>query len=156
MTDYPVPHADAQLFATLRELWEEVDPIPEELADRIVAAVAIDDLNREWELLSLTTDAGIGAVRGPEASRTLQFGDGDTSVLLHVSDTEDGRRRIDGWVDAEVLAVRIEGGGQEHTAGPSLTGRFAFGSVPTGTARVRLVVKDGDGVREFMTPDFDI
>ena len=156
MTDYPIPHADAELFSKLRDLWENIDPIPEDLTDRIVAAVAIDDLNREWELLSLVEDAAVAGVRGGDAPRTLQFGDGETSVLLHISDTEDGRRRIDGWVDADVLAVRLEAGDREHTAGPSPAGRFAFDAIPTGPARVRLVTKAGDGVREFVTPQFDV
>ena len=42
MTDYPIPHADAELFSKLRDLWENIDPIPEDLTDRIVAAVAIE------------------------------------------------------------------------------------------------------------------
>ncbi len=156
MTEYPVPGADAELFARLRELWETVDPVPADLTDRIVAEVAIDDLTREWEVLSLLEDAAVGAVRGETAPHTLQFGDGDTSVLLHVSDTEDGRRRIDGWVDADVLAVRLEAGGREHAAGPSSAGRFAFDTVPPGQARVRLIIRQGAGTREFLTPEFDV
>lgn len=156
MTDYPIPHADAELFSKLRELWETVDPVPDDLADRIVASVAIDDLNREWELLALLEDAAVVGVRAPDAPNTLQFGDGETSVLLHISDTEDGRRRIDGWVDADVLAVRLEAPDRDHAAGPSAAGRFAFDAIPPGRARMRLVTRDGDNVREFVTPEFQL
>lgn len=147
---------DPDLLASLRAMWEETDPAPSDLADRVAAAIAIDDLTREWELLLLIEDAALGAVRGGLAPQTLQFGDTATSVLLHVSDTEDGRRRIDGWVDGSVLAVRLESGSGEHATEPTTTGRFAFDSVPAGTARIRLVIKDGGGLREFVTPPFDV
>lgn len=147
--------ADAALLARLRTLWGEVDPVPEDLANRMVAAIAIDDLTRQWDLLGVIEDVGLAAVRGEADTRTLQFGVGSTNVLLHVSATEESRRRIDGWVDATVLAVRLAQGGRELSAEPSPTGRFAFESVPAGTARVRLIVKEGNGVREFMTPEFE-
>jgi len=152
--DFTLP-GDAALFAALRAMWEHYDPVPADLADKMVATIAIDDLAREWELLSLLEDAALGAVRGGDPT-TLQFGDGATSVLLHVSDTEDGRRRIDGWVDGTVLAVRLVAGAKERSASPTPTGRFAFDAVPAGTVRIRLVIKDGEGLRDFVTPEFEV
>ena len=34
--------ADAALFARLRSVWEAVDPVPADLVDRMVAAVAVE------------------------------------------------------------------------------------------------------------------
>ena len=45
--------ADAALFARMRSVWAEVDPVPVDLVDRMVAAVAVEDLSREYALLTL-------------------------------------------------------------------------------------------------------
>jgi hypothetical protein len=148
--------ADAALFARLRAVWEDVDPVPADLVDRMVAAVAVEDLSREYALLTLVEGAELSAVRGETDTLTLQFSDGTTSVLLHVTATESGQRRIDGWVDGTALAVRLAQGDREWSADAGESGRFAFDDVTPGVSRIRLVVKDGDGVREFMTPQFEV
>ena len=157
MSDHIEDHAaDAALFARLRAVWEEVDPVPADLIDRMVAAVAVEDLSREYALLTLVEGAELSAVRGESDTLTLQFSDGTTSVLLHVTATESNHRRIDGWVDGTALAVRLAQGDREWSADAGESGRFAFDEIPPGVSRIRLVVKHGDGVREFMTPQFEV
>lgn len=148
--------ADAALFARLRSVWEEVDPVPTDLVDRMVAAVAVEDLTREYALLTLV-EGSLAAVRGDTDTATLQFSDGTTNVLLHLSATESGARRIDGWVDATALAIRLVQGDRELSAEPGEHGRFAFDEVGSGVARLRVVVKDATGeIREFQTPQFEV
>jgi hypothetical protein len=148
--------ADAALFARMRAMWEEIDPVPADLVDRMVAAVAVEDLSREYALLTLVSGE-LAAVRSDADTATLQFSDGDTSVLLHVSATEEGRRRIDGWVDAAALAVKLVQGDREATAELGEHGRFAFSDVRPGVSRVRLVVRaDDDQLHEFQTPQFEV
>ncbi|WP_203581727.1 hypothetical protein [Microbacterium hibisci] len=148
--------ADAALFARMRRMWEDVDPVPAELVDRMVAAVAVEDLSREYALLTLV-EGTLAAVRGEADTATLQFSDGTTTVLLHVTATEDGGRRVDGWMDAEALAIRLIQGDREWSAEPGEHGRFAFEEVTPGVARLRLVVRDADGaMRDFQTPQFEV
>jgi len=148
--------ADAALFARMRLMWQEVDPAPADLVDRMVAAVAVEDLSREYALLTLV-EGDLAAVRGESDTATLQFSDGTTSVLLHVSVTEDGARRIDGWVDAAALAIRLVQGEREFSTDPGEHGRFAFDSVPPGVSRLRLVVRDAGGeMHDFQTPQFEV
>ncbi|HEY9310528.1 MAG TPA: hypothetical protein VIP82_22225 [Microbacterium sp.] len=148
--------ADAALFARMRRMWEEVDPVPADLVDRMVAAVAVEDLSREYALLTLV-EGTLAAVRGETDTATLQFSDGTTSVLLHVTATESGDRRVDGWVDAAALAIRLVQGDREWSAEPGEHGRFAFDEVTPGVARLRLVVRDADGaLRDFQTPQFEV
>jgi hypothetical protein len=148
--------ADAALFARMRAMWQAVDPMPADLVDRMVATVAVEDLSREYALLTLVSGE-LAAVRGETATATLQFSDGVTSVLVHVSATEDGSRRVDGWVDAAALAIRLSQDEREWTADPGQHGRFAFESVPPGVCRLRLVVRDADGeMRDFQTPQFEV
>ena len=148
--------ADAALFARLRHVWEAVDPVPADLIDRMVAAVAVHDLSREYALLTLTSASDLAAVRGESDTATLQFSDGTTSVLLHISATEHGARRVDGWVDADALAIRLVRGDQEWTRDAAEHGRFAFDDVTPGLVRLILVVRTGDGIREFQTPQFEL
>ena len=148
--------ADAALFARMRAMWEGVDPVPAGLVDRMVAAVAVEDLTREYALLTLV-EGSLAAVRGEADTATLQFSDGTTSVLLHASATEDGGRRVDGWVDATALAIRLVQGDREWSAEPGEHGRFAFEDVTPGVARLRMVVKDSTGeLRDFETPQFEV
>lgn len=149
--------ADAALFARLRRVWEDGDPVPLDLVDRMVAAVAVEDLTREYALLTLVESAELAAVRGSADTATLQFSDGATTVLLHVTATDAGTHRVDGWVDGSALAVRLVQGDQEYAADPTEHGRFAFDDVARGVSRLRLVVKDVSGdLKDFQTPQFEI
>jgi len=148
--------ADAALFARMRAMWQHIDPAPADLVDRMVAAVAVEDLSREYALLTLVT-GDLAAVRGDTDTATLQFSDGTTSVLVHVTVTEHGARRIDGWVDAAALAIRLVQGEREWSTDAGEHGRFAFDSVPAGVSRLRLVVRDADGdMHDFQTPQFEV
>jgi hypothetical protein len=149
--------SDAELFRALRRTWETVDPEPVDLVDRMVAAVAAADLSDEYALLTLVADAETAAVRGDAEMLTLQFSDGTTSVLLHVSATESGRRRIDGWVDGAALSIELEQDAGSWTTA-SDGGRFAFDDVPPGMSRLRVMMDktvDG-GSAELRTPRFEV
>lgn len=146
---------DARLFARLRSLWREVDPVPAGLIDRMVAAVAADGLNREYALLTLV-EGQLGAVRGETDALTLQFSDGSTSILLHVTTTASGRRRIDGWVDTAAAEILLLQGERERRTTPAETGRFVFDEGPSGLSRVRLTATVGDETRTLETPQFEL
>lgn len=146
---------DAALFARLRALWHDVDPVPAGLIDRMVAAVAADGLNREYALLTLVENQ-LAAVRGDGDALTLQFSDGSTSILLHVTTTAAGRRRVDGWVDATTPEIELLQGDDTRTTTPADTGRFVFDEVPPGLTRVRLAATVGDETRTLSTPQFEL
>ena len=148
-------HDDAEVFARLRTLWREVDPVPAGLIDRMVAAVAADDLSHEYALLTLV-EGELGAVRGDADALTLQFSDGTTSILLHVTTTASGRRRVDGWVDTATAEIVLTQGERSASTSPAETGRFAFDEVPPGLTRVRLTTGEGDETRTLATPQFEL
>ena len=148
--------ADAALFARLRSVWEDVDPMPADLVDRMVAAVAVEDLSREYALLTLV-QTNLAATRSDSDTMTLQFSDGTTTVLLHITQTEAGKHRIDGWVDAAALAVRLVQADRELPAELGEHGRFAFDGVRAGVSRLKLAVRDeGGDLHDFQTPQFEV
>lgn len=146
---------DAEMFARLRTLWSDVDPVPAGLIDRMVAAVAADGLNREYALLTLV-EGELGAVRGEADALTLQFSDGTTSILLHITTTASGRRRVDGWVDMATAEILLTQGERSITTTPAETGRFVFDEVTPGLTRVRLTTGEGDEARALSTPQFEL
>ena len=149
--------ADAALFARLRDGWEEVDPVPADLVDRMVAAVAVEDLSREYALLTLVEDSTLAAVRGETDTATLQFSDGADERAA----ARDRHRRR--------LATRRRVGGCRGPRDPSRSGRAGLvgrsGRArslrvrrdPAGVSRLRIVVRGADGeLHEFQTPQFEV
>lgn len=145
--------SDDALFARLRSALDEIDPIPAGLTDRLIAAVAVADLSREYALLTLIENAE-AAVRGDSETTTLQFSDGTASILLHISHTARGRRRVDCWVDAGAVEVQLTQGRRSWITAPDEQGRCAFDEIPPGLSRV-LLVTDADA-KDLLTPQFEV
>jgi hypothetical protein len=148
-------HDDAELFARLRSLWSEVDPVPAGLIDRMIAATATESLSAEYALLTLV-DQPFGAVRGEADALTLQFSDGTTSILLHVTTTASGSRRVDGWVDTASAKIVLAQGDSIRSTVPSETGRFVFDDVPAGLTKVQLTTAVDGEDRTLSTPQFEL
>lgn len=156
MTSDPIA-VDAALFAALRRAWNRIDPVPESLIDAMVASVAGADLGREYALLT-RVELEAASVRGDADALTLQFTDGSTHVLIHVTASEGGARRLDGWVDGDVEGIQLiqDGARQEITAAG---GRFSLEDVAPGISRLRVlrVAATAPGrATELLTPRFEI
>ncbi|MFK4762161.1 hypothetical protein ACI3KS_14615 [Microbacterium sp. ZW T5_45] len=146
--------SDAELFARLRTMWTSTDPEPASLVDRMIAAIATDSLSQEYALLTLV-ETPLAAVRGDAEALTLQFTDGTTSILLHITTAANGTRRIDGWVDAPGGEIELEQHGRARLTRPTDTGRFAFDDVRPGLSRVRLT-PDASDAGGLVTPLFEL
>lgn len=159
MTSEPVNHdtGSRELFAALRRTWTVSDPVPVGLADAMVATVAAADLDRDYALLALVDSDATAAVRGDADLFTLQFSDGRTNLLVHVTPSERGTRRLDGWVDGDVAEVRLLHEGDERGASCA-DGRFSFDDVAPGVSRLRVVLaKPEPGApAELLTPRFEL
>lgn len=144
---------DDELLEAVRELFDRVDPPPADLADGVLARLGVEDLELEYELLSLVDSGGLaGRVRSAadttesDESVTLEFAGATYRVLLRI-DTVDGQRRVDGWVVPAVpLRVSLvpdnDGPVAEYSDSRSTTpddhGRFEFADVERGRFRVWL------------------
>ena len=145
---------DEQLLEAVRDLFDQVDPPPADLADGVLARLGVEGLELEYELLSLVDASGLnGAVRGAadaartetDESVTLEFAGSSYRVLLRV-DTLAGRRRVDGWVVPSVpMRVSLVPDAEDTAEpGPGLAttpdenGRFEFTAVERGRFRIWL------------------
>jgi hypothetical protein len=154
---------DNALLDELRRMWEQADPPPDGLIERMVAATAAVDLDLELLALVSASHELVGArtaTSGEDTTSKLEFSNGDVTVLLLVGQARDGARRLDGWIapvqDATVRLV-VEGVRGEQTA-QTEQGRFVFDAVDPGMARLVLALPPGDDApaHAFATPAFEI
>ncbi len=145
------------LLSVVRQVWEERDPVPDDLVTRMQAAAAMagSDLDTElMELVERSTEL-VGA-RG-SAAYTLRFEHGDVDLLLRVA-VDGEQSRIDGWVvPAEPMTIRAlsDAGVNGHEAVVSESGRFEITGLPLGLMRLRLEPHD-TARPAFATPTFEI
>jgi len=150
--------ADAELLDRVRRMWELGDPPPEHLADRVLFALELEDLDTEFELLRLTerSDALAGA-RGSTSDAThITFAGTELTMMLAVAAANGDTRRIDGWIapatTARVVAHTVAG--QRETSSDQ-TGRFVLEDVPAGMLRLVLHPEPtGDGTGDHATMPF--
>lgn len=137
---------DAALFASLRQMWTERDPMPEGLVEDVLVALETRRLAEEYRELLLVSDGHtLAGVRGA-APRILQFGAQAVTLMLRI-DSSDAHHRIDGWL-APPRAGRavLEVDGHEFGSAPiSAEGRFEFAEVPSGVCRLAIHPADEDG-----------
>ena len=143
------------LFSELRSMWDDRDPVPPGLAENVLVALAAIDLADEYELLTLVGDsverAGARAMGG---ARVLEFAHDAMTVMLRVSELDDGSLRIDGWTaPARAGVVRLDRGASDVSAAVSADGRFELTGVAVGPARLSLAPDSGAG---FTTDTFTL
>ena len=159
---------DDELLSRMAGLYAALDPAPADLADGVLARLAVQDLEVEWELLTLVerVDTRVGTrAAEPETSETvaLEFAGKTYRVLVRVSNAADGTRRLDGWV-VPALPMRVflgpEGDALAHTrqsAYADRDGRFEFPAPMSGEVRLWLLPQSGRdeaSVPPFVTPPF--
>jgi hypothetical protein len=133
--DEPIDGVDEEVLALLRTYHEAVDPMPAELIERTVFALALTDLDsgliRLAEQQSLET---VGA-RGEE-SRVITFDSESRTVMIRISPL-DGAVRIDGWLAPPAPArVELRTALETVTVRADEDGRFVLEGVPRGLAQL--------------------
>ena len=150
------------LLGVVRRVWEEADPVPDGLVERLQAALALEGTDLDLELMLLVEHSHeLAGARGT-AAYTLHFVLGETDLLLRIA--VDGEvSRVDGWlVPPDPMTVRaVHGGAVEGDGGPragasvtSSNGRFELTDLPRGPLHLRFE-PHADG-SAFATPTFEI
>ena len=154
---------DGPILDRLAAMWQERDPVPPGLVQRMQRAARAEDelIATDWDhelMLLVERSEELAGARGSSASvYTLRFNHGDTDLLLRVAPL-DTTARIDGWLvpalPATVQALTPDGGpvGEPVTVGD--LGRFELTDVPRGLTRLRL--EPHDGSTPIVTPTFEI
>lgn len=150
------------LLVAIKKMYSELDPPPEGLTERVLVGLAVDDLDLEYELLTMVhrSQQLAGVRSGDDQKLVMEFTAPGVTVMLRISPVDAGHRRIDGWVtrtadtaeSAELTASLWQESGT-HTAPVGTHGRFEFASVPRGLSRLDL---NADGDSAFRTTLFEI
>ena len=144
----------------LAQMWELRDPMPEDLVEKVLVAIATEDLDVEYEMLHLMerTRELSGARAGSEAL-TIAFSGGSFSLLLRVSEVGTRHCRVDGWVTpAQSMRVTVTQQDSSQEADVDARGRFEIPRIPTGLTRFFLRSQDSGEPAEgmFATPTFEL
>jgi hypothetical protein len=152
----PLDDVDLRLLNDIRGMFEAIDPMPADLPERIRFFLELRDLEIEVARLAAEEDSPLLAARGAEQSRTITFDSDSLTIMIRIDANRDGTARVDGWLappqrrDVEMKTI-----GDTLSAISDEQGRFAFVSVPRGTAQ--LVVRPaergpGGAGRSVVTP----
>jgi hypothetical protein len=145
MSDDDYALDDAALLDQLKQMWEEVDPAPPDLPDRVLFALQLADM--ECEVLRILHAEELVGARSAATVDTVSFGSDLLTVMLRLPGPAGPAGRLDGWI-APGAALRVElrtgSGRQETVASPE--GRFAFTDVPSGFCQLVLHPTEGAAV----------
>jgi len=150
--------SDVALLDTLRAHYDEHDPVPDGLVERIQFHITLDALNTEVATLTQLDLATAGARSATtEAVRTITFTSDSLTTMVTVTPLGDGTVRIDGWA-APGAGIRVE---VLLPDGPRTTyadedGRFVFEGVPGGLAKFALYVPHDKDFLTILSPAIEL
>lgn len=140
LAEQPLDATDTALLTEVAAMYDDVDPMPADLVDRVRFALALDEVFDEVARITrVPVDAA--AVRSGLADAvctdTLTFAAAHLSAMVTVSRSGAGRVRLDGWVSPvgeRRVAVRMQGTALEAVADES--GRFVVDDLREGFAQL--------------------
>ena len=148
---------------TWRTMWERRDPMPDGLIDKVLVAIATENLDEEYELLHLVERSReLDGARGVVGDAfTIAFS-GWCVLVAAASDRAHRRQVLPGrrLGDAAAQAMHVKVTQQSGTlqAVVDALGRFEIARLPTGLTRFFLFSDDAkdDTERSFATPTFEL
>jgi hypothetical protein len=153
---------EAVLDAALRTMWEETDPMPAGLVERVRFAVELADLDRgcppdalDIELARLVEVTSLAAARSDEFTRLVTFQSDSLTIMITVERSPGDTVRVDGWLSPGAchrIELRCPTGAMATESDDA--GRFALDRVPAGMAQ--LVVHAVEGSYRVVTPPIEI
>jgi hypothetical protein len=125
----PLDGVDERILNRIGRLYDALDPVPEDLVDRLQFAITLDALHVEIAKLQLASSGEL-AMRGAEqvnAVKTLTFSSESVTTMVTISSDGPDRVRIDGWA--------APGGNASVEVTADSDGRFVFDDVAHGLTR---------------------
>jgi hypothetical protein len=158
LANSPLDQNDLALLNSLRAFYDEHDPVPDGLVERIQFELTLDALHAEVATLTQLDLSDAGA-RGSatESVRTITFTSESATTMVTVSPQGEGLVRIDGWA-APGAGIRVElllaDGTRETVADED--GRFVFDQVPSGLAKFALHLAADTGSATVVSPTIEL
>lgn len=154
LAEQSLDNDDLVVLNAIRAMYDEADPVPDGLVERIQFEITLDALEAELATLTQLDLAGTGA-RGTatESVRTITFTSESLTTMVTLTPQPGGLVRVDGWA-APGAGIRVE---VLLSTGPRETyadedGRFVFDQLPSGLAKFALHVSTDSGISTVMSP----
>jgi hypothetical protein len=152
----PMDDLDFAILDGIRAVFEQADPMPADLPERIRFALEMRGLEAEVARLAAEEHPRLVTARGAEHSRTVTFDSTSLTIMIRIDSDKNGTVRIDGWLaPPQRREIEMQTPAETLRACSDERGRFAFAGVPQGTARlvVRAAEDDqGGSGRSVVTP----
>lgn len=135
----PMDETDMANLTAVRELYDQIDPMPVGLVDRLRFAVALEHMDAEVaRLVEQDALAGVRAAVGlAEEARTIIFESKTVTVMVSVTPAGDGVVRVDGWLTPEgPYNVEVRTPDAQFRTDADVTGRFVVAELPQGVFRM--------------------
>jgi len=138
---------DVRLLADLNSLYENDDPVPEEVLEAARGAFAWSDFDAQLARLLDEESLSGRAVRATGDQHLLTFEAEQLTFVVEATELADGRKLVGQVVPAgpRELGLESAGGGSASTEVDEL-GRFSLPQLPAGPARLRCELPDGTRV----------
>ena len=154
----PLDPSDFALLNSLRAHYDETDPVPDGLVERIQFELTLDALHAEVATLMQVDTAGAGVrSAATEEVRTITFTSESLTTMVTVTPQPDDTVRVDGWA-ASGAGIRVElmlpEGPRETYADDD--GRFVFEDVPSGLAKFVMHVPRGEEFWTVLSPTIEL
>jgi hypothetical protein len=151
LADRPLDDLDAATLDGVRAVYEQADPVPEDLVDRIKFSLALDEMYDEVarmtrvpvDLLATRGDPG-----GGTRTETLTFSADRLTAMVTVNRVSADSLRLDGWIaPPEPCRVRLRlQGGADREVVADAHGRFSFSDLRDGFGQLCFFpVRDAGG-----------
>jgi hypothetical protein len=154
----PLDHTDDELLAELAQLLTDVDPVPDDLVERVKFSLALDEVFAEVAAITrMPADAmSVRGDTGGTRTEALTFSAQRLQAMVTVTRTDDGIR-LDGWVaPAGATAVRLRMQDEQRETSLDESGRFVFEGLPEGLAQLSFHPLDSEDDAVVVTPLFQL
>jgi hypothetical protein len=150
--------SDFALLNSLRAYYDERDPVPDGLVERIQFEITLDALHTEVATLTQLDMATSGTRSATtEAVRTITFNSESLTTMVTLTPLDDDTVRVDGWA-APGAGIRVElllPDGPRNTFADE-DGRFVFEAVPCGLAKFALHVPRDSEFSTVLSPTIEL
>jgi hypothetical protein len=161
----PLDDVDATTLDRVRALYDDADPVPADLVERVRFSLALDDMFEEVAAMTRVPMDALATRSEPTQgtrTETLTFSADRLTAMVTVNRLSHGKLRLDGWIapaDSCVVRLRIQGGVDREVVA-DLHGRFSFADLDEGFGQLsfhRAVDGGADGLdNTVVTPLFEL
>jgi len=147
---------DAEVLGLVRAVHEVIDPVPDDLVEKIQFSMTVAAL--EAELAEIVTASSLATVRGTDYDRadTVTFASDGLSVMVSIEHGASTKVDIVGWVSEGEVEVELRERGRTRTTLTDTEGRFSFAGVERGLVNFVLRRGRGAGTPPIITPAIEL